>query len=138
MGADVAINPDQQDAVAEIKRLTGGGVDVAIEALGKQATFEQALRSVRPGGTLSSLGVYSGHLQVPLDAFAAGLGDHTIVTTLCPGGKERMRRLMNVIQGGRADLKPLVTHRFKLDDIERAYELFSNQRDGVLKVAITP
>ena len=45
---------------------------------------------------------------------------------------------MNVIQGGRADLKPLVTHRFKLDDIEPAYELFSNQRDGVLKVAITP
>jgi len=69
---------------------------------------------------------------------SAGLGDHKIITTLCPGGKERMRRLMNVIQGGRADLKPLVTHRFKLDDIERAYELFSNQRDGVLKVAITP
>jgi alcohol dehydrogenase len=87
---------------------------------------------------LSSLGVYSGPLTLPLDAFAAGLGDHKIITTLCPGGKERMRRLMNVIESARTDLKPLVTHRFKLDDIERAYELFSNQRDGVLKVAITP
>jgi threonine dehydrogenase-like Zn-dependent dehydrogenase len=66
------------------------------------------------------------------------LGDHKIITTLCPGGKERMRRLMTVIESGRVDLGPLVTHRFKLDDIERAYELFAHQRDGVLKVAITP
>lgn len=93
---------------------------------------------VRPGGTLSSLGVYSGKLTLPLDAFAAGLGDHTVVTTLCPGGKERMRRLMNVLASGRADLKPLVTHRFTLDQIEEAYDLFAHQRDGVLKVAITP
>ena len=93
---------------------------------------------LRPGGVLSSLGVYSGKLTLPLDAFAAGLGDHTVVTTLCPGGKERMRRLMNVLASGRADLRPLVTHRFTLDRIVEAYELFANQRDGVLKVAITP
>ena len=51
MGADVVLNFKEQDVVAEIKRLTGGGVDVAIEALGTQATFENALRCVRPGGT---------------------------------------------------------------------------------------
>ena len=104
----------------------------------RQGTFEAALRVLRPGGTLSSLGVYSTDLTIPLDAFAAGLGDHKIVTTLCPGGKERMRRLMNVIASGRVDLKPMVTHRFKLDEIEEAYDLFAHQRDGVLKVAITP
>ena len=49
-----------------------------------------------------------------------------------------MRRLMDVVAAGRVDLKPLVTHRFKLDQIEEAYDLFSHQRDGVLKVAITP
>jgi threonine dehydrogenase-like Zn-dependent dehydrogenase len=49
-----------------------------------------------------------------------------------------MRRLMSVIESSRTDFKPLVTHRFKLDDIEQAYELFANQRDGVLKIAITP
>jgi threonine dehydrogenase-like Zn-dependent dehydrogenase len=92
---------------------------------------------VRPGGTVSSLGVYSGKLTLPLDALAAGLGDHKIVTTLCPGGKERMRRLMSVVASGAADLRGLVTHRFKLDEIEKAYDLFANQRDGVLKVAIT-
>jgi alcohol dehydrogenase len=98
----------------------------------------EGLQVLRPGGVLSSLGVYSSDLTLPLGPFAAGLGDHTIVTTLCPGGKERMRRLLNVLASGRVDLKPLVTHRFKLDDIERAYEMFEHQRDGVLKVAITP
>jgi threonine dehydrogenase-like Zn-dependent dehydrogenase len=138
MGADVVLDHRAVDVVAEVKRLTGGGVDVAIEALGAQHTFENALRSLRPGGTLSSLGVYSGKLQMPYDAFAAGLGDHRIVTTLCPGGKERMRRLMALVQHGRLDLTPLLTHRFPLERIVEAYELFANRRDGVLKVAITP
>ena len=139
MGADHVIDASRLDPVDEIMRLTGGrGVDVAIEALGTQQTFEAALRVLRPGGTLSSLGVYSTDLTIPLGAFAAGLGDHRIVTTLCHGGKERMRRLMSVIASGRVDFAALVTHRYKLDDIEAAYELFSHQRDGVLKVAITP
>ena len=139
LGADHVIDASQADPVDEIMRLTGGrGVDVAIEALGTQATFEAALRVLRPGGTLSSLGVYSTDLTITLGAFAAGLGDHKIVTTLCPGGKERMRRLMSVIASGRLDLGAMVTHRFKLDQIEAAYDLFGHQRDGVLKVAITP
>ena len=139
MGADITVNYKKVDPVEAIRQATGGrGADVAIEALGTQQTFESCLRSLKPGGVLSSLGVYSGNLALPLDAFAAGLGDHTIVSTLCPGGKERMRRLMNVVGSGRIDLRPLVTHRFKLDQIESAYDLFANQRDGVLKVAITP
>jgi alcohol dehydrogenase len=138
LGADVVLDFRDQDVVAEVKKLTGGGVDVAIEALGTQQTFESALRTLHPGGTLSSLGVYSGKLQLPYDAFAAGLGDHRIVTTLCPGGKERMRRLMEVVRAKRVDLTPLFTHRFALKDIRDAYELFSQRRDGVLKVAIRP
>ena len=139
LGADHCINFKQTDAVDRIMQLTDGrGVDVAIEALGTQSTFESALRVLRPGGTLSSLGVYSSNLTIPLGAFGAGLSDISIVTTLCPGGKERMRRLMSVISSERIDLRSLVTHRFKLDEIEQAYELFGHQRDGVLKVAITP
>ncbi|CAG0986272.1 alcohol dehydrogenase [Methylophilaceae bacterium] len=139
LGADVTINYKERDPVQAILEATDGrGVDVAIEALGTQATFESCLRVLKPGGVLSSLGVYSGKLTLPLDAFAAGLGDHKIITTLCPGGKERMRRLMNVLASTRADLRPLVTHRFTLDRIEEAYDLFASQRDGVLKVAITP
>jgi alcohol dehydrogenase len=138
MGADVVLNYEEQDVVAEIKKLTGGGVDVAIEALGQQATFENALRCLRPGGTLSSLGVYSKDLRIPLDAYAAGLGDHTIVSTLCPGGKERMRRLMSVVASGRFPFRELITHSYKLADIESAYELFAHQRDGVMKIALRP
>ncbi|HEY8377232.1 MAG TPA: NAD(P)-dependent alcohol dehydrogenase [Nannocystis sp.] len=139
LGADHVVDFHAVDPVEEILRLTDGrGVDVAIEALGTPKTFASCLRVLRPGGVLSSLGVYSQDLTLPLEPFAAGLGDHTIVTTLCPGGKERMRRLMSVVATGRVDLRPLVTHRFKLDEIEQAYDLFANQRDGVLKVLITP
>ncbi len=138
LGVDHVVDFKAGDPVKAIRELTDGrGVDVAIEALGTQGTFESALRSLRPGGTLSSLGVYSSDLRIPLDAFAAGLGDNRIVTSLCPGGKERMRRLMSVIASGRVDLKVMVTHRFTLDQIEQAYDLFAHQRDGVLKVAIT-
>lgn len=138
MGVDVVLNYKEQDVIAEIKKLTGGGADAAIESLGTQETFENCLRSLRPGGTLSSLGVYGGKLQVPYDAFAAGIGDYKIVTTLCPGGKERMRRLMEMVKFGRVDLTPLITHRFSLDEIGKAYELFGERREGVMKVAIKP
>jgi threonine dehydrogenase-like Zn-dependent dehydrogenase len=139
LGANVTLNIKNVDPVAEIKRLTEGrGVDVAIEALGRQETFESALRAIRAGGTLSSLGVYSGKLVAPYEAFYAGLGDQKIVTTLCPGGKERMRRLMTMIEHRRVDLSSLVTHRFSLDNITDAFDLFSGQRDGVLKVALYP
>ncbi|MGE8295897.1 MAG: NAD(P)-dependent alcohol dehydrogenase [Pseudomonas sp.] len=139
LGADVTLNFREVDVVDEILKLTGGrGVDASIEALGLQSTFEQALRVLKPGGTLSSLGVYSSDLTIPLGAFHAGLGDHRIVTSLCPGGKERMRRLLNVVASGRVELGALVTHEYRLDDIVAAYDLFANQRDGVLKVAIKP
>jgi threonine dehydrogenase-like Zn-dependent dehydrogenase len=138
MGIDVVLDYRETDIAAEIQHLTGTGVDVAIEALGTQTTFETALRILRPGGTLSSLGVYSGKLQMPYEAFAAGLGDHRIVTTLCPGGKERMRRLIEMVRRGKLDLRPLLTHRFKLADINDAYKLFGERRDGVMKVVVTP
>ena len=138
MGADVVLDYRTTDVVAEVRRLTGGGADVAIEALGTQQTFESCLRCLRPAGVLSSLGVYSGKLALAYEAFGAGLGDYEIVSTLCPGGKERMRRLMALVRGGRLDLTPLLTHRFPLARITEAYDLFASRRDGVLKVAITP
>jgi len=138
MGANVVLDYRYVDVLGEIKHLTCGGADVAIEALGTQSTFESALRCLRPGGTLSSLGVYSGKLQLPYDAFNAGLGDQRIVTTLCPGGKERMRRLLSLVQTGRFDPTPLITHRFTFNEIPHAYKLFDERSDGVLKIAITP
>jgi len=139
LGADITLNFNEVDIVDEIMKITAGrGVDSSIEALGLQSTFEQCLKILKPGGTLSSLGVYSEDLSIPMSHFAAGLGDHTIRTALCPGGKERMRRLLNVVESGRVDLSEMVTHTYALDDIVAAYDLFMHQRDGVLKVAIKP
>ncbi|PID46283.1 MAG: alcohol dehydrogenase [Proteobacteria bacterium] len=139
MGADITLNFKEVDVVDEIMKLTGGrGVDSSIEALGLASTFEQGLKVLKPGGTFSSLGVYSDDLTIPMAHFAAGLGDHTIRTALCPGGKERMRRLMNVVKSGRVDFSDMVTHTYSLDDIVEAYDLFMHQRDGVLKIAIKP
>jgi len=127
----------EPDVAEKIRALTNGsGVDRSIEALGTQETFENALRVLKPGGTLSSVGVYSGHLKMPLEAIGAGLEDQTIVTTLCPGGKERMHRLMRLVESGRVDLTPLITHVFSLEDIGKAYELFGSRGENVLKIAI--
>ncbi len=139
LGANHTVNFKKGNPVDQIMALTDErGVDVSIEALGTQNTFESCLKVLRPGGKLSSLGVYSQDLTIPLGAYGAGLGDFDIVSSLCPGGKERMRRLMSVLETGRVDLKPLVTHQYALDDIEEAYDLFAHQRDGVLKIAIKP
>jgi threonine dehydrogenase-like Zn-dependent dehydrogenase len=75
---------------------------------------------------------------VPYDAFAAGLGDYRIATTLCPGGKERMRRLMEVVRAGRVDLTPLLTRTISLDNIVEGYRIFGERLDGVLKIAVKP
>lgn len=78
--------------------------------------------------------MYAGKLVAPTEALSSGLGDKRIVTTLCPGGKERMRRLLALVANGRVDLSPLVTHRFALDDIRDALELMAQHREGVLEV----
>src|SRR2546423_704048 len=139
MGADVVLNYKEQDVVAEIRRLTEGrGVDVAIEALGTPQTFGNGLKGIRPGGTLPRLGIYSHDLTIAPADYIGGLGDQCIVNTLCPGGKGRMQTLLRLVQNARIDLRPLLTHRFALDEITAAYDLFARQGDDVLKVAIRP
>ncbi|MEW3693542.1 hypothetical protein QOZ28_10545, partial [Pseudomonas aeruginosa] len=64
--------------------------------------------------------------------------DHRINTALCPGGKERMRRLLNIVASGRVNLGPLVSHEYRLDDIVAADARIANQRDNVLQGAIKP
>ena len=135
-GATVTLDANRDPVRTIMEKTNGRGVDVSIEALGLQATFENALKVLAPGGTLSSVGVYSGHLSVPLESIHAGLGDQTIITTLCPGGKERMHRLMRLVEAKRINLRPLLTHTFTLDRILEAYKLFESRQDGVLKVAI--
>jgi threonine dehydrogenase-like Zn-dependent dehydrogenase len=138
-GANVVINAKEKDAVAEITSLTGGsGVDVAVEAVGTQPTFEGATKAVRRGGVVSSIGVYGLTMQVSMPTLVPSFLHRTIVTTLCPSGRDRMEHLLSFIQNSNLDLSPIFTHRMKLDDMPKAYDLFRSKTEGVLKIAITP
>jgi len=137
MGADVVVNPNEEDPIEAIRQLTDGRMaDISIEAFGAQATFDIALRAIRYGGTLSNLGVYADDLALSMKDFLSGVGDKRILTTSCPGGKERLRRLLSTLKNKRADMTPLITHRFKFEDIAKAFEIFDKKLDNVLKVAI--
>ena len=139
LGANVVINPKEKEPVAEIMSLTGGaGVDVAIEAVGTQVTFEGCTRVVRRGGTVSSIGVYGLTPQVSMPTLAASFLHRRIVTTLCPSGRDRLEHLLGLLQNGNIDLTPLLTHTMKLTDMPKAYDLFRAKTDGVLKIAIRP
>ncbi|MFO0773319.1 MAG: NAD(P)-dependent alcohol dehydrogenase [Nitrospiraceae bacterium] len=139
-GADIVIDHTKQDAVLAIRDLTGGqGVDSAIEALGAQATFEACVRATRPGGTISNIG-YHGHgdyVQLPRLDWGVGMGDKVIRTGLCPGGAERMKRLLRLLESGRVNPLPMTTHRFAFKDVEQAFELMKTKADGIIKPLIT-
>jgi threonine dehydrogenase-like Zn-dependent dehydrogenase len=136
LGADIVVEP--VCAVEEILRITGGrGVDVAIEALGHQATLEAAMRSTRFGGTISGVGVYGAFPTVSIPTDGTFL-HRRFVTTLCPSGADRLRRLMDLVRYGKVDLRPLLTHTMKLADAPEGYDLFRARKDGVIKIAIRP
>ena len=137
-GANVTINAKDEDAVAKIMALTGGGVDVAVEAVGTQVTFEAATRAVRRGGVVSSIGVYGLTPQLSMPTLAPSFLHRKVVTTLCPSGADRMKYLVQLLEHGNVNLEGLFTHKMKLDDMGKAYDLFRDKTGGVLKIAITP
>jgi alcohol dehydrogenase len=138
-GANVVINHEEKDPVAEIMALTNNeGVDVAVEAVGTQPTFQACTAVVRRGGTVSSVGVYGLTPQVSMPTGAPSFLHRRIVTTLCPSGRHRMEHLLRLLEHGTVDLTPLFTHRMKLADSPKACDLFRSKAEGVLKIAITP
>jgi threonine dehydrogenase-like Zn-dependent dehydrogenase len=138
-GANVTINPKEEDPIGKIMSLTDNqGVDIAIEAVGTQATFEGATRAIRRGGTVSSIGVYGLTPAVSMPTLAPSFLHRQIVTTLCPSGRDRMEHILGLLENGRVNLEPLFTHRMKLDEAPKAYDLFRAKEGGVLKIAITP
>jgi threonine dehydrogenase-like Zn-dependent dehydrogenase len=138
-GANHVINFKEVDAVQKIQELTGGtGVDVAVEAVGTQPTFEAATRACRRGGVVTSVGVYGLLPAVSMPTLAPSFLHRKVVTTLCPSGSDRMEYLCNLMANSKIDLSPLFTHRMKLDDMPKAYDLFRSKAEGVLKIAVTP
>lgn len=137
-GADVVLDHTKVDAADEIVKLTGDGVDSAIEALGAEASFEACVKATRPGGTISNVG-YHGHgdlVGIPRLAWGVGMSDKTIRATLCPGGRERMKRLLRLLEMRRTDPTMLTTHRFPFDQIDRAFDMMKSKADNIIKPLI--
>jgi threonine dehydrogenase-like Zn-dependent dehydrogenase len=142
-GLDVAINPRERDVEEALRDLTNGRMpDVTIEAVGQEESFITALRTVRPGGIMSNIGNHGfvGSYTFPLDAFMGGIGDKKIICITSPGGNDRMRRLLLLMEHQGLDFSPLITHTVRLEDeeIKRGYEVFGEMKDKAIKVAIKP
>jgi threonine dehydrogenase-like Zn-dependent dehydrogenase len=138
-GADITINFKRTDPVAEIMRLTDGdGVDSAIEALGGQATFEACIKATRPGGTISITGYFGEgeFVKIPRLEWGVGMSDKTIRTGLCPGGRERMKRLLRLIENGKVDPTWMTTHTFPFEQVDKAFRLMETKADGIIKPLI--
>ena len=135
-GADELVDFSRCDPVDAILRLTGDrGVDCAIEAVGRAEAFANCIRVTRPGGTISNVGYHTGtsFVSIPTAEWGVGRSDQTIRTALCPGGAERMSRLLRLLERGRLDPTPLSTHRFPFEEVERAFHALATHRDGIVK-----
>ena len=132
-GADLAFGPDE-DVETKVRELTGGlGADVAIEAVGIPATFELCTRVVRPGGTVANVGVHGAPVTLHLEDL--WIKDVTITTGLVDTFSTS--RLLSMLAAGRLEMPGLITHRFGLDEMQDAYDVFSRPAvTGALKVAL--
>jgi threonine dehydrogenase-like Zn-dependent dehydrogenase len=139
-GADVIVDPTRDDVVERIIDMTDGrGVDSAIEALGADITFQNAIKVTRAGGTISNVGYHGTgeFVHIPRLEWGVGMAGKTIKTGLCPGGRLRMQRLLRLIQTGRIDPTRLTSHTFPFTAMERAFETMDRKLDGVIKPLIT-
>jgi threonine dehydrogenase-like Zn-dependent dehydrogenase len=140
-GADHVLNFDDGDPVGTILELTGGeGVDLAIEATGDRASFPNAVKVTRLGGTICILSSYAGdpdaELRLALADYGWGLADKTIFGPMSAPGRPRLSRLVRLLANGRADLAPLITHEYGFADVERAFADLRDRRDGIIKPLI--
>ena len=139
-GADVIVDNTKDDVVERIHALTGGiGVDSAIEALGADITFQNAIAVTKPGGTISNIGYHGAgeFVHIPRVAWGVGMAEKSIVTDLCPGGSLRMERLLQILLMKRVDPTRMTTHTFPFDQLATAFDIMEKKKDGVIKPLIT-
>lgn len=133
-GADITVNPAREDAVEVLRSLTGGlGADVAVEAVGVAATFEQCAALVRPGGRVANVGVHGGPATLHLEEL--WIRNVTITTGLVD--TYSTPTLLKLLATRQVDLARFVTHRVTMGEFLDAYDTFARAADtGALKVAI--
>jgi alcohol dehydrogenase len=133
-GATACVNNSSGDPVAEIMKLTGNvGVDCAIEAVGVPATFELCESIIAPGGTIANVGVHG----VKVDLHMECLWDRNISITTRLVDTVSTPMLLKTVRSGRLEAGKLITHRFGLNDVMKAYDTFAQAVDThALKVII--
>ncbi|MDA3627922.1 NAD(P)-dependent alcohol dehydrogenase [Saccharopolyspora sp. WRP15-2] len=139
-GADEIVDFTKEDVLERVQELTGGdGADTAVEALGADATFQTAVKITKPGGTISNIGYFGEgeFVRIPRVEWGVGMAEKTIATALCPGGRLRMERLLRVLRTNRVDPTPMTTHKFRFDEMERAFEVSDQKIEDTIKVLVT-
>jgi alcohol dehydrogenase len=134
LGATMTINSSDGKAATPVLELTNGtGVDVAIEAVGIPATFDICQAIVSPGGRLANIGVHGKPVTLHIES----LWNRNITLTTRLVDTVTLPLLLKTVLSGRLHVGKLVTHRFDLNDIRKAYETFSNAaRENALKVVL--
>ena len=134
-GATTIINSTDGKAATHIMELTGGaGVDVAIEAVGMPATFDICQSILAPGGRLANVGVHGKPVSLHLES----LWDRNIALTTRLVDTVTLPMLLKIVLSGKLQPAKLVTHRFAMNDIMKAYDTFGNAaRESALKVVLT-
>lgn len=110
-----------------------GGADVVLEVAGSDDSFRMAWDCARPNATVTVVALYDKPQLLPLpDMYGKNL-------TFKTGGVDGCdcAEILRLIEEGKIDTTPLITHRFSLNEIEEAYRIFEGKLDGVIKVAIT-
>jgi alcohol dehydrogenase len=135
-GATTLINASREDAVEKVRAMTGGlGVDVAIEAVGVPATFEQCTQLIRPGGRVANIGVHGEKADLHLEEL--WIKNVTITTGLVD--TYSTPTLLRLIATGQINPTQFVTHHFHMDEFIEAYDVFTRAGEtGALKVVVTP
>ena len=137
LGADETINAGKENVVEKVRQLTGGyGADVVIEAIGLPATWEQALKLVRKGGTVLEFGGCPPGTGIKVDTELLHYGEVTVrgafhATPL------HFKKALNLIASRTIDVRPLVTRKMMLEEIKEAFEILSTTKSEI-KIAITP
>ena len=135
LGATSWINSADGNAVASVMALTGGaGVDVAIEAVGIPASFDICQSILTPGGRLANIGVHGKPVQLSLEK----LWDRNVAITTRLVDTAAIPMLLKLVNSGKLQPAKLITHRFPLNDIMKAYDTFGNAaEERALKVILT-
>jgi threonine dehydrogenase-like Zn-dependent dehydrogenase len=133
----VPVNLERGDPAEQLRGLTGGrGPDAVLECVGHEVPFAQAIRAVRPGGTVSSVGVYVED-AIGFPAREAFFKDLRLVMGIC-NARNYIRRLMPLIQTGRLEPTRIITHTISLGDAPRGYAIFDRKEDRAIKVMLKP